>query len=114
MARCSYCGRETDLYEGGIPICIACSDAPIPPNRTVYLRLIEELAEATTEHQEATVAYNQVMWEIPSSLPHPDGVQRIRSISHQLAVAKKRLANAHSRLTDFLGTGTIPEDLFGH
>jgi hypothetical protein len=72
---------------------------------------MEDLADATAEHSAATAAYNQVMWEIPSAIPHPDGVQRIRSVSHELSVAKKRLATAHSRLADFLDTGAIPEDL---
>jgi hypothetical protein len=111
MDRCSYCGRETELYEGGTPVCVPCSDASIHPEPTIHIRLIEELAEATAEHSAATAAYNRVMWETPSAIPHPDGVQRIHSISRELSVAKKRLASAHSRLTDFLDTGIIPEDL---
>jgi hypothetical protein len=91
MTRCSYCGRETELHEGGIPVCVACSNTPIPPKRTIHTRLIEELADATAEHSAAAAAYNEVMWEIPSAIPHPDGVQRIRSVSHELSVAKKRL-----------------------
>ena len=79
------------------------------PVRT-SLRLIEELAEATAEHGTAKAAYNQVMWNIPSAIPHPDGVQRIHSISQELSAATKRLSRAHSRLSDFLNTGAIPED----
>jgi hypothetical protein len=26
MAQCAHCNTETDLYEGGIPICLACCD----------------------------------------------------------------------------------------
>ena len=111
MARCSYCGRLTELYQGGIPICIPCSDRLTTPKQSIHSRLIEELTRATAEHQEATAAYNQVMWEIPSAIPHPDGVQRIRSISRELSVAKARLNRAHSRLADFLNTGKIPDDL---
>ena len=111
MVRCWYCGQQTELHEGGIVICLGCSNAPSHPKRTVYLRLVEQLAEATTEHVDAKAAYNRVMWEIPSAIPRPDGVQRIHSISHELSVAEKRLANAHSRLADFLDTGVIPEDL---
>lgn len=111
MARCSYCGGQTELYEGGIPVCTPCSGAPVRPKRTIHTRLMEQLAEANAEHSATAAAYNEVMWNIPSAIPHPDGVQRIRSISRELSIAKKRLATAHSRLTDFLDTGDIPEDL---
>ena len=111
MARCSYCGSETELYEGGTPICLACSDTPILPKRTIHTCLIEELAEATTEHLAAKAAYNRMMWNIPSAIPNPDGVQRIHSVSHELSIAKERLERAHSRLANFLDTGEIPEDL---
>ena len=72
---------------------------------------MEDLAEATTEHSIASAAYNQVMSEIPSAIPHPDGVQRIHSISHEVRVARERLARAHTRLSDFLDKGTVPDDL---
>ena len=26
MAKCRRCGKETELYEAGIPICVACID----------------------------------------------------------------------------------------
>jgi hypothetical protein len=81
------------------------------PKRSINSRLIGELAEATAEHRAAKAAYNRVMWEIPSAIPHPDGVQRIHSISHELSVAEERLTRAHCRLSDFLDTGVIPEGL---
>jgi hypothetical protein len=28
MAKCRYCGAETQLYEMGIPICPECADSP--------------------------------------------------------------------------------------
>ena len=111
MARCSYCGRKTELYVGGIPECIRCTDRLITPKQSIHTRLLEALAEATVEHLEAKAAYKGVMRNIPDGTPHPDGVQRIRSISHELSVAEQRLARAHSRLTAFLDSGTVPEDL---
>lgn len=26
MARCKYCGSETQLYDNGVPVCIKCLD----------------------------------------------------------------------------------------
>ena len=111
MARCSYCGRETELYEGGTPTCIPCSERLLTPKRSIHSSLIRELLEAAAEHDSATTAYNEVMWEIPSAIPHPDGVRGIHSVSHKVQVAKDRLARAHTRLRDFLDRGSLPEDL---
>ena len=55
--------------------------------------------------------HDEVMNDIPSALPHPDGVGRILSISQDIANAKKSISSAHSRLTEFLDRGTIPGDL---
>ena len=41
----------------------------------------------------------------------PDGVQRIRSVSHELTVARNEMIRAHNRLNEFLERGTVPEDL---
>ena len=111
MARCSYCGKVTDLHQGGTPTCLHCADQSKHRKQSIHTRLIAELAEATAEHLTATAAFNRAMSDIPSATPHPDGAQRIHSISHELSVAKKRLSSAHSRLTDFLDTGAIPEDM---
>jgi DNA-directed RNA polymerase subunit RPC12/RpoP len=115
MARCSYCGRETELHEAGLPMCTACGDRIIASKpgeiRSVHTRLVQDLMDATGEHAAATAAYNRLMRDIPSAIPHPDGVQRIHSISQALLVSKEGLARAHSRLADFLNTGVIPEDL---
>jgi len=67
--------------------------------------------EATAEHNAATAAHERLMWEIQSATPHPDRAQRIHSIAEQVSIAKKNLNRAHSRLSDFLDRGTIPEDL---
>lgn len=34
MAKCNRCGKETELYEGGIPICPACIDERERPHGT--------------------------------------------------------------------------------
>ena len=90
MARCSYCGRKTELHEAWVPTCTACSarlkESGPRKVRSVHSQLIQELLQATAEHDSATAA-------------------------HDLRVAKERLARAHTRLSDFLDRGIIPEDL---
>ena len=115
VARCSYCGRETELHEAGVATCPACDDrlrtAGLSKGFSVHGELNQELAEATAELDFVNVAYNQVMDDIPSRLPHSDGVQRIHSILQEMLVARERFDRAYSRLVGFLDTGTIPPDL---
>ena len=28
MAKCVYCGAETQLYSSGVPVCLACAEDP--------------------------------------------------------------------------------------
>jgi len=28
MAKCVYCGRDTQLYSNGVPVCLACEEDP--------------------------------------------------------------------------------------
>ena len=43
MARCSKCGAETQLHEGGMPICVVCAPKPdyrhCPERETLRIRL---------------------------------------------------------------------------
>jgi hypothetical protein len=44
-------------------------------------------------------------------LPHPDGVQRIKNVSRDLALSRDKLNETVERLNNFMPHGTIPEDL---
>jgi hypothetical protein len=55
----------------------------------------------------ASRAFNGVMDQFPSGLPHPDGAQRIHNASFELSAARQELMKAHSRLNDYLGRGII-------
>jgi hypothetical protein len=78
---------------------------------SVHSRLVQELEEANLQFDEVARAHRQIVTDIPSDLPQPDGAQRIHSVSQQLASARENIARAHSRLSDFLDSGIIPEDL---
>ena len=116
MVRCSYCGRETELYQCDVPTCVGCSaELKVPKSgvgrRNVHSLLRQDHLDAIVRLEDIVAIHRQLLQDIPGALPHPDGVQRIYSISQQLTSAKERFSRAQSRLTDFLDNGTIPEDL---
>jgi len=86
-----------------------------PPRREIeVLRiLIQEVIDATAEKNEASDRFDVVMDQFPSGLPHPDGSQRIANSSQRLSIARKKVMMAHTRLTDFLDRGVVPDDLKG-
>jgi hypothetical protein len=82
-----------------------------PSMEKVRNQLQQELKDATERAATASAAFLEVTTQVPSGLPHPDGTQRIRNISHELAFARTALMRAHSRLDEFLVSGIAPEDL---
>ena len=119
MALCIHCkAKETELYDSGVPICLKCADerdnnARKPPvsSRTIQSILANEVADAASRTNKATNAFFEVMGQIPSGFPHPDGSQNIHNASRELSTARKDLMRAHTRLDDFLRTGGVPDDL---
>jgi hypothetical protein len=98
------------LYESGVPICVKCAEAS-PGVRKARIALFRGLLEATKRAEAATDAFAAIASNIPSGMPHPDGVQRIRNASHELTAARNEMMKAHDRLNDFLTAGIVPEDL---
>jgi hypothetical protein len=117
MATCTFCKAETELYDGGVPVCIKCSEAreakskPPASEHQILNVLNQDLQAATERAKEATAALDAVTREIPSALPYPDGTQRIHNIARELSLARVELMRAHNRLNDFLARGIVPEDL---
>jgi len=103
MALCVYCKTETELYSNGRPICIACDNKAAA--------LVRDLADATMQADAASDEFQAVVTEIPSGMPHPDGVQRIKNVSRGLKAARQQMGTAQVRLNTFLKTGTVPEDV---
>jgi hypothetical protein len=117
MAQCAHCKTETDLFDNGVPICLECSEEGSikrKPNATVQeIRtiLLQELQRATKRNSEAIREFEAVIDQFPSGLPHPDGVQRIKTASNALSITRKEMASAHNRLSDFLNRGIVPDEL---
>jgi hypothetical protein len=69
------------------------------------------ISEATMRAEAATTAFAAISGDIPSGMPHPDGVQRIHSAAREMDAARKEMMTAHARLNDFIERGIVPEDL---
>jgi hypothetical protein len=117
MAECAYCRAETQLYDGGVPICVECSEAseikrkPVASTLEIRTVLLQELVAATARSNEASRQFDDVMGRLPSGIPYPDGSQRIKNASNALTIARKEMSTAHNRLNDFLSRGIVPDDL---
>ena len=115
MARCGYCKSETESFDRGMPVCLDCANrlrmktqSSAAENSLTLLQ--RELKEATARAHQATDAFNAIMGDIPSSVPQPDGTQRINNVYRELSIARREMMRAHSRLTHFIDNGVIPED----
>jgi len=102
MQLCARCRAEKELYGQGAPLCPGCS---------VRETLTQEVLKATANKSEAFAKFEAIMLQTPSGLPHPDGVQRIKNASNQLSVARKEMARAYARLSDYIERGIVPQDL---
>src|SRR5258708_3743450 len=118
MDKCAYCRADTQLYSGGTPICLSCSEKqrerPAQPqdvHQDIHSVLYQEIIEATARVNSASDTFSSTMKNIPSDLPQPDGTQNIRNVSNRLMFARKAMMRAHSRFNAYLRDGVVPEDL---
>jgi hypothetical protein len=115
VTQCAHCQAEMKIYIGDVPICDECSQARAakPPTPNVRDVLFRELITATTDAESARNEFVKVTGRIPTGLPHPDGTQRVKNASRELALARERLMKAHNRLNDYLSRGIVPDGLKG-
>jgi hypothetical protein len=73
------------------------------PARVTEEQLLVEVDVARQEFFESLAGFNAVIADIPSHLPAPDGVQRIRNVARQRDVAYVKYRAALKRLSDHLG-----------
>ena len=117
MAECVYCRAQTELYENGTPICVACAGAkavnprPTSAESQIRLNLLQEVRQATDRVNAASESFSMIIKDIPSDVPHPDSALRITKASRELSTAREEMLRAHRRLNDFLSRGVIPDDL---
>ena len=73
--------------------------------------LEDDFAAAQQRRIAASKRYNEIVSDIPSGIPHPDGTDRIRQASGEYKASREVASEAMKRLSDFLIRGIIPPDL---
>ena len=129
MAKCAHCKKqETQMYEKGVPLCIACAtDKAVerangtshksPTNqkpvteREIGANLLQGMLSAVSLNDEAANEFDHAVSQARTAAHHPDGAQRIKDASRKLSVTREEMMAAHTRLNDFVERGIVPEDL---
>ena len=81
------------------------SDEEIGPKLMKRLRIAKGQKVATAK------AFDAIVREVPSGLPHPDGAFRVEQAGKESRRALMLYAKALRQYTDFLLYGVVPEDL---
>src|SRR5437016_6009805 len=102
MEPCAICGDKTELFVNGSPLCVNCSESFEHDRSSIHRRL--EYAEQVTlvETQQALATLTEITSELPSAIPHPDGVERVERARRNLHHAQQNYLEASRRLTQFL------------
>ena len=85
---------------------------PNPPTEEQIITILQqELKAATARAVEALGVFLAMMAAMPSGLPQPEDSLRLQSALRKQAVAREEVMRANSRLSDFLISGIVPEDI---
>ena len=91
-ARCVHCkAEETELCENGAPICLGCAELR---SGSVHAALVHAPAEDALQADSGCMEFTAICGDIPSDIPHPDGVQRIHNTSRKLTAASEAMMGA--------------------
>jgi len=75
--------------------------------------LLEDEFDAAQQRRiEASKRFTEVMDDVPSGIPHPDGTDRIHQASREYKDSREAASAAMKRLSDFMIRGIIPDDLY--
>lgn len=74
-------------------------------------KLAERVRNTSAERDEALRELNQLTQNIPTGLPAPDGLTRIRQAGHRYKRAVSEWQEAIQEQTDYLVNRVVPEDL---
>jgi len=82
----------------------------VDPQETRHL-LEDAFEEAQQRRIEASKRFTEVIDDIPSGLPVPDGTDRIKMASREYNDSREAASAAMKRLSDFMMRGIVPDDL---
>jgi hypothetical protein len=80
-------------------------------NPEILQKLREALDTARQRSEAASAHFDEVLRDVPSGLPQPDGVERVRLASVEFIRSRQILLDAHLKLENFIAYGTIPDEL---
>jgi hypothetical protein len=70
-----------------------------------------ELAAAQHQRDDAATCFTEIMCDVPSGIPSPDGPERIRQVSREYGETQAKATAALVSLNDFLVYGKTPPHL---
>jgi hypothetical protein len=76
----------------------------------ILTKLREALDAARQRSDAASQHFDEIIRDVPSGLPHPDGVERVRIASSEFIRSRQQLMEAHLKLESFIAHGTVPEE----
>jgi DNA-binding NarL/FixJ family response regulator len=102
MPTCSICGAETELQVGGGTLCVICKAKATEDSISLRKRLRAEESAARAEHILALQEFENIMNEVRSGIPHPDGATRLQRAGLHVRTATQRYHTAHKELMEFI------------
>lgn len=80
-------------------------------SREIRQRLEDDFDTAQQRRIAASKKFAEVMGEIPSGTPHPDGTDHIRMASREYSASREAAIAAMKALSDYMTRGIIPPGL---
>jgi hypothetical protein len=77
----------------------------------IHKILTNEFEDAKRQMNIVSQRFNEVVRDVPSGLPHPDGTLVISNAGRELAEARAKVASAIDRLHAFITHGIVPEEM---
>lgn len=78
--------------------------------KTVFKVLEERLAAARRRHMAASIRFHEILSDVPSGIPSPDGVTRVQGAARIYRRAIREVEAAQEQMTRFLLDGVVPLD----
>lgn len=75
----------------------------------IRVLLKQRLDAATAQYRVRSANFSEIMKDVPSGIPQPDGTLRITGAGREYRFALERYMLALAQYSDFILRGTLPE-----